>query len=133
MGSSYRFLSIALGLLFCASGVVKVVPLEPAYSMQKSEFNRFVQVFPFQSFTGYKPTADLFRTVVGVLELSFGLLLACGTYEWHCYSSYALLGIMVGAVYTLLALSDPVQNVLIPAVFGGLLFYLITRQGRYNS
>ncbi|XP_038078910.1 uncharacterized protein LOC119746173 [Patiria miniata] len=132
MASNYYYLSIALGMVFLAAGVTKVVPVEPAYSTQVSEFNRFVRVFPLQSFTGYKPSADLYRTVVGVLEITFGVLLAFGNYNWHRYSSFVLVGIMGGAVYTILALSDPIQNIVPAVLIGALLVLLINREGRHN-
>ncbi|XP_022109002.1 uncharacterized protein LOC110989150 isoform X2 [Acanthaster planci] len=97
-----------------------------------SSFNRFVLVFPFQSFTGYKPTAELYRTVVGVIEITFGALLAFGNYHWHRSSSLVLLCLMIGALYTILALGDPVQNIVPSVVVGALLILLINREGHYR-
>merc|ERR1711962_682231 len=111
MASTVYYLSVSLGLLFIAAGFTKVVKVEPAFSYQVSSFNRFVNVFPLQSFTGYRPTADQYRAVVGVIEIMFGALLAFGNYAWHRNSTLVLLCVMVGALYTILAVGDPIQDI----------------------
>ena len=44
--------------------------------LQRKTFIRFAKVFPLVSVTGWKPSPHLYRRVIGVTEVTCGLLLS---------------------------------------------------------
>jgi uncharacterized membrane protein YphA (DoxX/SURF4 family) len=69
-------------------------------------------------------SAETFRVVVGVAEVTFGLLVLCPHYTR--LSAFVFIGLMAGAVQTHLALHEPF---VVPAVLGGLSFLLFLVSG----
>ncbi|XP_071956630.1 transmembrane protein 35B-like [Antedon mediterranea] len=120
----HRALSLALGLLFVASGVPKVVPVQPLHGKMVSDFRSFNKVFPLKQ-VGVKMEADMYRTVIGAVEIAMGVLVAFGRPDAAWFSTVGLLIIMVGAAYTLISLEKQPMEIAIPMVFGALLFWLL--------
>ncbi|XP_033113324.1 uncharacterized protein LOC117113923 [Anneissia japonica] len=119
-----RAVALAVGIFFFASGLPKVVPLQPLHNKMVSEFKAFNRVFPLKHF-GVKLEADVYRTLIGVLEIAMGVLMAFGRSDAAWFSTVGLLTIMVGAAYTLIALEKQPMEIAIPVGFGCVLFWLL--------
>ena len=73
------------------------------------EFSRYVAVPPASLF---KLTAETYRVLVGVVELIMVILMVVGYQKrrLQVLTSYGLLLLMIGAVYTHLIIGDPVEK-----------------------
>jgi len=61
---------------------------------------------------GIKPDPDVYRAFVGILEVSCAVLLIAGTPRAKLYSLYVLLIVMIGALYSHIALHDDVKEMM---------------------
>nr|XP_033809873.1 transmembrane protein 35B isoform X2 [Geotrypetes seraphini] len=93
---------------------------------QRSQFMQFAEVFPLKEF-GYRPEPEQYLTVVGWIEVVAGLLLALGPQLLQEISNFVLTVIMIGAIYTLLALKEPLAMCTTATVCLGLLLLLNIR------
>ncbi|XP_043915377.1 transmembrane protein 35B isoform X2 [Protopterus annectens] len=89
----------------------------------KTQFVQFADVFPLKSF-GFKPEPMQYLEAVGWIELVAGLLLAFGPRLLQEISNFVLSIIMMGAIYTLLVLKEPVAMCAPATVCLGLLLLL---------
>ncbi|XP_078572312.1 transmembrane protein 35B-like isoform X2 [Branchiostoma floridae x Branchiostoma japonicum] len=96
-------LSSGLGLLFTLAGSCKLFPFIPGYSHMKDEFVNFAAVFPLKPL-GIVPNPTLYLYAIGVIELGCGVMLGLGSHEQQVASAVVLLGVMVGAIQTLVSL-----------------------------
>ena len=69
---------------------------------------------------GIRPDPDVYRTFVGIIELGCALLVLAGIPKARLYALFTLLVVMIGAIYTHIALHDPV-NKMAPAIFAFIL------------
>ncbi|NWI14552.1 TM35B protein, partial [Crypturellus soui] len=93
---------------------------------QQEQFGRFARVFPLKAF-GYEPEPRRYLEAVGWVELVAGLLLAAGPRLLRDVSNWVLSVVMIGAIYTLLALREPVAMCAPATVCLGLLLLLNVR------
>ncbi|NXN46403.1 TM35B protein, partial [Rhinoptilus africanus] len=93
---------------------------------QKSEFVRFAQVFPLKEF-GFAPEPGRYLEAVGWVEVVAGFLLAFGPQLLQEISNFVLSVIMIGALYTLLALREPLAMCAPATLCLGLLLLLNIR------
>nr|XP_060641712.1 transmembrane protein 35B-like [Anolis sagrei ordinatus] len=94
--------------------------------MPKSQFVQFADVFPLKEF-GYKPEPDRYLETVGWIEAVAGLLLAFGPQLLQEISNFILTIVMIGAIYTLLVLKEPIAMCAPATVCLGLLLLLNIR------
>ncbi|NWX89901.1 TM35B protein, partial [Nothoprocta pentlandii] len=93
---------------------------------QREQFGRFARVFPLKEW-GYQPEPARYREAVGWLELAAGLLLAVGPQLLQEISNFVLSVVMMGAIYTLLVLKEPLAMCAPATVCLGLLLLLNVR------
>jgi len=65
---------------------------------------------------GIQPDPDIYRSFVGIIELGCTLLIIAGTPTARLYALFTLLVVMIGALYTHIALLDAVNNMIGAAV-----------------
>ncbi|XP_009995689.1 PREDICTED: uncharacterized protein ZMYM6NB [Chaetura pelagica] len=92
----------------------------------KLEFVRFAEVFPLKDF-GFVPEPGQYLEVVGWVEVVAGLLLAFGPQLLQEISNFILSVIMIGAIYTLLVLQEPLAMCAPATLCLGLLLLLNIR------
>ena len=90
------------------------------------EFRRYAEVFPLNNF-GITIQADLYRTIVGAVEVAAGSVLALGRDPWRNFSAVDLLVIMIGGAYTHFAVGDPVGALVPPVTLAVLLLLFLNR------
>ncbi|XP_025899270.1 transmembrane protein 35B [Nothoprocta perdicaria] len=93
---------------------------------KSAQFGRFARVFPLKEW-GYQPEPARYREAVGWLELAAGLLLAVGPQLLQEISNFVLSVVMMGAIYTLLVLKEPLAMCAPATVCLGLLLLLNVR------
>ena len=64
---------------------------------------------------GIRPDPDVYHGFVGIIELGCALLIIAGIPKARLYALFVLLVVMIGAIYSHVALHDPVNNI-VPAV-----------------
>uniref|UniRef100_A0A8C8RAB8 Transmembrane protein 35B n=1 Tax=Pelusios castaneus TaxID=367368 RepID=A0A8C8RAB8_9SAUR len=128
MALVFTALRVLLGLFFLLTGVVKLTDRISAelYEQLKSQFVQFADVFPLKDF-GYKPEPGQYLQVVGLIEVVAGMLLAFGPQLLQEISNFVLTIVMIGAIYTLLVLKEPVAMCAPATVCLGLLLLLNIR------
>ncbi|XP_048355144.1 transmembrane protein 35B isoform X2 [Sphaerodactylus townsendi] len=131
MALLFTAIRVVLGLFFVITGVVKLTDQISAevYRQMKSQFVQFADVFPLKEF-GYKPEPGQYLQVVGWTEVVAGLLLAFGPQLLQELSNFVLTIIMIGAIYTLLVLKEPIAMCAPATVCLGLLLLLNIRRSR---
>ncbi|XP_043915369.1 transmembrane protein 35B isoform X1 [Protopterus annectens] len=125
MAFVFTAIRVLLGLFFSFAGAVKLTDLisDEVYQQMKTQFVQFADVFPLKSF-GFKPEPMQYLEAVGWIELVAGLLLAFGPRLLQEISNFVLSIIMMGAIYTLLVLKEPVAMCAPATVCLGLLLLL---------
>ncbi|NXW00280.1 TM35B protein, partial [Fregetta grallaria] len=108
MAAAFTALRVLLGLFFLLAGAAKLSDRLSAdlHRHTKSQFVRFAEVFPLKEF-GFVPEPGRYLEVVGWVEVVAGLLLALGPQLLQEISNFVLSVIMIGAIYTLLVLREP--------------------------
>uniref|UniRef100_A0A8D0G7S8 Transmembrane protein 35B n=1 Tax=Sphenodon punctatus TaxID=8508 RepID=A0A8D0G7S8_SPHPU len=136
MALVFTAIRVLLGLFFLLAGAVKLTDQISAelYQQMKSQFVQFADVFPLKEF-GYKPEPGQYLDTVGWIEVVAGLLLAFGPQLLQEISNFMLTVVMIGAIYTLLVLKEPLAMCAPPTVCLGLLLLLNIRgrEGRAKS
>lgn len=107
-----QIVSLILTLVFVMAGSAKLTPLlagDEVYADLEKNFKIFAQLFEISRFN---ITADQFRNGLGAVEVVLAVLL------WITprLSSFLLSCIMAGAIYAHLAVEDPVEKAVVPAV-----------------
>ncbi|GAB0199464.1 transmembrane protein 35B [Grus americana] len=128
MAAAFTALRVLLGLFFLLTGAVKLSDQLSAdlHRHMKSEFVRFAEVFPLKEF-GFAPEPGRYLEVVGWVEVVAGLLLAFGPQLLQEISNFILSVIMIGAIYTLLVLREPLAMCAPATLCLGLLLLLNIR------
>ncbi|KAM6335096.1 transmembrane protein 35B isoform 2-T2 [Alca torda] len=128
MAAAFTALRVLLGLFFLLTGAVKLSEQLSAdlHRHMKSEFVRFAKVFPLKEF-GFAPEPGQYLEVVGWVEVVAGLLLAFGPQLLQEISNFVLSVIMIGAIYTLLVLREPLAMCAPATLCLGLLLLLNIR------
>ncbi|OPJ71759.1 transmembrane protein 35B [Patagioenas fasciata] len=128
MAAAFTALRVLLGLFFVLTGLGKLSELLSAelHRHMKSEFVRFAQVFPLADF-GFTPEPGWYLEVVGWVEVVAGLLLAFGPQLLQEISNFVLSVVMIGAIYTLLVLREPLAMCAPATLCLGLLLLLNIR------
>ncbi|KAM4797453.1 transmembrane protein 35B [Rhinophrynus dorsalis] len=128
MGFVFTAIRVLLGFFFGLTGLVKLTDQISAevYNQMKTQFIQFADVFPLKDL-GYKPDPEQFLMVVGWIELVGGILLAVGPQILQEISNFVLCIIMIGAIYTLLVLKEPISTCAPATVCLGLLLLLSIR------
>ncbi|XP_029427450.1 transmembrane protein 35B isoform X1 [Rhinatrema bivittatum] len=123
-----RVLRLGLGLFFLLTGAVKLSDRISAqlHLQMRAQFVQFADVFPLKEF-GYSPEPVQYLEVVGWTEAVAGVLLALGPQLLQEISNFVLTVIMIGAIYTLLALKEPLAMCTPATVCLGLLLLLNVR------
>ncbi|NXS03675.1 TM35B protein, partial [Oxylabes madagascariensis] len=98
----------------------------PSHPSQASEFVRFAKVFPLKEL-GFVPEPGRYLVAVGWVEVTAGLLLAFGPQLLQEISNFILSVVMIGAIYTLLVLQEPLAMCAPATVCLGLLLLLNIR------
>ncbi|XP_003430452.1 transmembrane protein 35B [Ornithorhynchus anatinus] len=121
-------LRVCLGLFFALTGAAKLTEqLSPqVHAQMKAQFVQFADVFPLKDL-GYQPDPDRYLQAVGWIELAAGFLLAFGPQLLREISNFVLTLVMIGAIYTLLVLKEPVAMCAPAALCLGLLLLLNIR------
>ncbi|XP_040985003.1 transmembrane protein 35B isoform X2 [Harpia harpyja] len=94
MAAAFTALRVLLGLFFLLTGAVKLSDQLSADLHRHMEF-------------GFAPEPGRYLEVVGWVEVVAGLLLAFGPQLLQEISNFILSVIMIGAIYTLLVLREP--------------------------
>uniref|UniRef100_A0A8B9F3Z4 Transmembrane protein 35B n=1 Tax=Amazona collaria TaxID=241587 RepID=A0A8B9F3Z4_9PSIT len=123
MAAAFTALRVLLGLFFLLAGAVKLSEL---LSAELSEFVRFAEVFPLKAL-GFAPEPGRYLQAVGWVEAVAGLLLAFGPQLLQEISNFILSVLMIGAIYTLLVLREPLAMCAPASVCLGLLLLLNIR------
>ncbi|XP_042297232.1 transmembrane protein 35B [Sceloporus undulatus] len=133
MALLFSALRLLLGLFFSACGLLKLTDRFSAelHLQLKSQFVQFADVFPLKDF-GYKPEPVRYLEIVGWIEVVAGFLLAFGPQLLQEISNFVLTIVMIGAIYTLLVLKEPIAMCAPATVCLGLLLLLNIR-GRGRS
>ncbi|XP_072211733.1 transmembrane protein 35B isoform X2 [Excalfactoria chinensis] len=127
MAAAFRALRILLGLFFLLAGSVKLSERLSADTHRHMEqFVRFAEVFPLRDF-GFAPSPGPYLTAVGAVEAAAGLLLAFGPQLLQEISNFVLSVVMIGAIYTLLVLREPLAMCAPATLSLGLLLLLNVR------
>uniref|UniRef100_A0A6B2F313 Transmembrane protein 35B n=1 Tax=Bothriechis nigroviridis TaxID=88079 RepID=A0A6B2F313_BOTNI len=128
MALLFSSLRVLLGLFFAVCGVVKLTDrlAGDAHRQMKNQFVQFADVFPLKEF-GYKPEPGLYMETLGWIELIGGFILAFGPQLLQEISNFVLTVIMIGAIYTLLVLKEPLAMCVPATVSLGLLLLLNIR------
>ncbi|XP_030320234.1 transmembrane protein 35B [Calypte anna] len=128
MAAAFTALRVLLGIFFALTGAVKVSDQLSVdlHRHMKSEFVRFAEVFPLKEF-GFVPEPARYLEVVGWVEVVTGLLLAFGPQLLQEISNFILSVIMIGAIYTLLVLREPLAMCAPATLCLGLLLLLNIR------
>ena len=87
---------------------------------QQSQFVRFAKVHPAVLF-GYEIDPVKYMRQIGVIEIAGGILLV-GPRIFKMFSCLMLSSIMIGAMYTLHQLKEPMSKIAAPAIVLLLLF-----------
>ncbi|XP_077337863.1 transmembrane protein 35B [Lithobates pipiens] len=135
MAVVYTAIRVLLGCFFAFSGLLKLTDQVSAevYQHMKSQFVKFADVFPLKDF-GFKPDPYQYLQAVGWVELVAGILLAVGPQILREISNFVLCVIMIGAIYTLIVLQEPIAMCAPAAVCLGLLLLLNIRgQGKRSK
>ncbi|NXD81899.1 TM35B protein, partial [Halcyon senegalensis] len=128
MAAAFTALRVLLGLFFLLTGTAKLSEQLSAdlHRHMKSQFVRFADVFPLKEF-GLAPEPAQYLAVVGWVEVVAGLLLAFGPQLLQEISNFILSVIMIGAIYTLLVLREPLAMCAPATLCLGLLLLLNIR------
>ncbi|KAL9825118.1 transmembrane protein 35B [Geothlypis trichas] len=128
MAAAFTALRVLLGLFFFLTGVLKVSdwPSADLHRHMASEFVRFSKVFPLKDL-GFVPEPGRYLATVGWVEVTAGLLLAFGPQLLQEISNFILSVVMIGAIYTLLALQEPLAMCAPATLSLGLLLLLNIR------
>uniref|UniRef100_A0A8B9M4A0 Transmembrane protein 35B n=1 Tax=Accipiter nisus TaxID=211598 RepID=A0A8B9M4A0_9AVES len=128
MAAAFTALRVLLGLFFLLTGALKLSDQLSAelHRHMVSAFVRFADVFPLKEF-GFVPEPQLYLEVVGWVEVVTGLLLAFGPQLLQEISNFILSVIMIGAIYTLLVLREPLAMCAPATLCLGLLLLLNIR------
>ncbi|NXW65072.1 TM35B protein, partial [Eurystomus gularis] len=128
MAAAFRALRVLLGLFFLLTGLAKLSEQLSAdlHRHMKSQFVRFAEVFPLKEL-GFAPEPGQYLLVVGWVEVVAGLLLAFGPQLLQEISNFILSVIMIGAIYTLLVLREPLAMCAPATLCLGLLLLLNIR------
>ncbi|CAH2221988.1 transmembrane 35B [Pelobates cultripes] len=132
MALVFTAIRLLLGLFFGLAGALKLTDCISAdvHAQMKSQFVQFADVFPLKEL-GYKPEPLQYMQAVGWVELVAGILLAVGPQILREISNFVLCVVMIGAIYTLLILKEPIAMCAPATVCLGLLLLLNIRgQGR---
>lgn len=101
--------TVLLVLLFGLAGLAKLFPhmiKDPENDLIR-EFRRFATIPPFNQIG---LDADLFRILVGCLELGCVAIFIIGNPHLKTMATYVLAIIMIGALFTHYMINDPVQK-----------------------
>lgn len=128
MALLYTVIRVLLGVFFLLVGAVKLTDHISAEMNQqlKQQFVQFAEVFPLKDL-GYKPDSTQYMLALGWIEVVTGLLLAFGPQILQEISNFVLSVIMIGAIYTLLVLREPLAMCAPATVCLGLLLLLNVR------
>ncbi|XP_042649650.1 transmembrane protein 35B [Tyto alba] len=128
MAAAFTLLRRLLGVFFLLAGAVKLSDRLSAdlHRHMKSQFVRFAEVFPLSEF-GLVPEPGRYLEVVGWVEVVAGLLLAFGPQLLQEISNFVLSVVMIGAIYTLLVLREPLAMCAPATLCLGLLLLLNIR------
>ncbi|NWW71369.1 TM35B protein, partial [Climacteris rufus] len=128
MAAAFTALRVLLGLFFFLTGALKVSDWLSAdlHRHMASEFVRFAKVFPLKEL-GFVPEPGGYLAAVGWVEVAAGLLLAFGPQLLQEISNFILSIVMIGAIYTLLALREPLAMCAPATLCLGLLLLLNIR------
>ena len=78
---------------------------------------------------GIRPDPEIYRVSVGITELGCALLIIAGTPKARLCALYMLLVVMIGAVYSHVALRDPIIEVAPAAIALVLILSLLYLDG----
>ncbi|XP_074782429.1 transmembrane protein 35B isoform X1 [Athene noctua] len=128
MAAAFTALRVLLGLFFLLTGAAKLSEQLSAdlHRHMQSQFVRFAEVFPLADF-GFVPEPGRYLAVVGWVEVVAGLLLAVGPQLLQEISNFVLSVVMIGAIYTLLVLREPLAMCAPATLCLGLLLLLNIR------
>ncbi|XP_033113267.1 uncharacterized protein LOC117113892 [Anneissia japonica] len=124
-------LAVVIGVFFIGGCIPKIVPLDPYHEMMVVTFQFWAHVFPLVHLGLPAPNAALYRTICGVLELSFGSLLAFGRTPFRRGSAGVLMAITVISIYSMAVLGSTLE--FIPAVILALVLLLCIIYGFEDS
>ncbi|NXF98546.1 TM35B protein, partial [Eubucco bourcierii] len=128
MAAAFRVLRALLGLFFLLTGAVKLTEQlsTDLYRHMQAQFVRYAEVFPLKDL-GFTPEPGQYLAVVGWVEVVAGLLLAFGPQLLQEISNFILSVVMIGAIYTLLVLREPLAMCAPATLCLGLLLLLNIR------
>ncbi|XP_059686921.1 transmembrane protein 35B isoform X2 [Gavia stellata] len=127
MAAAFTALRVLLGLFFLLTGAAKLSDqLSADLHRHMSQFVRFAEVFPLKEF-GFAPEPGRYLAAVGWVEVVAGLLLAFGPQLLQEISNFVLSVVMIGAIYTLLVLREPLAMCAPATLCLGLLLLLNIR------
>ena len=83
--------------------------------MQQSDFKRFAKVHP-ATLVGYTIDPEKYMKQIGLIELAGATFLLMGPRIFKLFSCLLLSSVMIGAMYTLYVLGDPILSLAPAAV-----------------
>ncbi|XP_072049920.1 transmembrane protein 35B-like [Amphiura filiformis] len=96
-----NYAGFVVGVLFMATSFVKLIHL-PDFEVSQfmaEEFHRYAEVFPL-NYAGIYIAPDLYRTLVGFIELGCGSVMMYGRDPWRNLAALKLLILMMGFACT---------------------------------
>ncbi|XP_072173552.1 transmembrane protein 35B-like [Diadema setosum] len=132
-----HYVALIFGVLFMLAGLVKLLPLDPGqqghgHPEMNKQFQQFITVLPLRDALGIK-TPAMYISLVGVAELTLGTLLAFGRPGARVAAAVPLLGIMIGAFYTLRIMGEPLPLCIPSVVFGSAMVYVLLNRRSLGS
>ena len=126
-------LALVFGILFILAGLVKLIP-PSTWSSRVTGCPRWARISSGSSPCSRSEICSPSRHPPCTSRSSestsccFGALLAFGRPTYRVFSAVWLLGIMVGAFYTLITLGDPIPTTIPSVVFGAVLAFILLRR-----
>ena len=99
------------------------------FGSQIREFRKFATIPPFNQIG---LDADLFRILVGCLELGCVAILIIGNPRMKTMATYVLAIIMIGAIYTHYMINDPVQKMVASFIASILILLRLFSTGNFK-
>lgn len=97
-----HYLAIAIGVFFIYVGVINLIPVNPipgfGHEESKVAFTRAASVSPLKA-VGLVLSPTMLRSVIGIMDVSSGSLMAFGRYPYRILATLELLTILLLGIY----------------------------------
>ncbi|XP_041462445.1 uncharacterized protein LOC129258495 [Lytechinus pictus] len=117
MANGMYYLTFVIAILVVTVGILKVAPIEPGHGFMVSKMNEYATVTPLR-YIGIQLSGTGFRTLIAILEIAFGSLLAFGRNDWPVVAGFVALAISTNGLLCQVALREAAADFVAPiAIF----------------